>query len=57
VGAVADVVRDRAARAGEVLSLNVEDLELENNRARVRFKAATSSGCATRPALRGPFGV
>jgi hypothetical protein len=31
-------VYETAARAGEVVSLNVEDLELENKRARVRFK-------------------
>ena len=29
---------ETAARAGEVLSLNVEDVELENRRARVRSK-------------------
>jgi integrase len=43
---------ETAARAGEVLSLNVEDVELENRRARVRSKGAMSSGCTCRPAPR-----
>ena len=48
---------ETAARAGDVLPLNVEDLELENNRARVRFKAATSSGWTPGQGDTGSFRV
>jgi integrase len=44
---------ETAARAGEVLSLNVEDLDLENRRARVVSRAVMWSGFTCRQAQRG----
>jgi site-specific recombinase XerD len=40
---------ETAARANELLALDVEDLDLANRRARVHSKGARSSGCSGRP--------
>jgi site-specific recombinase XerD len=40
---------ETAARANELLALNVEDLDLANRRARVHSKGGGSSGCSGRP--------
>ncbi len=44
---------ETAARASEVLSLNVEDVDLENRRAVVRSKGGDVGCCIFRPARRG----
>jgi len=43
---------ESAARANEILSLDMEDLDLPNKRARVRSKGGASSGCSGRPGRR-----
>jgi site-specific recombinase XerD len=44
---------ETAARASEALAINVEDLELENKRVRSAPRAATPTGCTSRPARPG----
>jgi integrase len=44
---------ETAARAQEALSLNVEDVDLNNKRARVRSKGGDTEGCTCRRARRG----
>jgi integrase/recombinase XerC/integrase/recombinase XerD len=41
---------ESAARATEVLSLNVEDIDVANKRARIRSRAGRSSSSTSRPA-------
>jgi integrase len=44
---------ETAARADEVLRLDVEDLDIPAKRARTHSKAATSTGCSSARAARG----
>jgi integrase len=44
---------ETAARASEALAINVEDVDLDNKRVRVRCKVATVTGSPSRPARPG----